>query len=237
MAQLSDTHLLADADASVWARNPAKNLSAVIDALPRRFDALVITGDIADDGTRDAYRLAAALTAGRAHHRLFIPGNHDDPVAMGDVLGPIEDTRMVRLSPHWTIGLVNTQWIGHDAGHLPESTLARLEEQLAGVTTHVVLCLHHPPVSPCAYTDCHMDSGSLVDMLRDSPVRVVLSGHVHQHFETARRGVRFIGAPSTLVQLRHGGDPHYTDTGEPPAGHLFELHDSGDVSCHVVTPR
>jgi hypothetical protein len=33
-----------------------------------------------------------------------------------------------------------------------------------------------------------------------------------------------------------GGDPHYTDTGEPPAARVIELREDGDVdSCVVIT--
>jgi hypothetical protein len=63
----------------------------------------------------------------------------------------------------------------------------------------------------------------------------VLSGHVHQRFETTRHDVRFLGAPSTFRQLRRGGVGHYQDTGEPPAAQLLELFDDGAVSCRAVS--
>jgi Icc protein len=78
------------------------------------------------------------------------------------------------------------------------------------------------------------DNGEFCEVIENGPVRLVLSGHVHQHFDTTRRGVRFIGAPSTFRQLQHGGDPHYTDTQESPAAHLLELLDDGDVISGVV---
>ena len=141
---------------------------------------------------------------------------------------------MVPLSENWTLGLLNTQWIGHDAGFVPDATLADLREQLSGVETPVVLCLHHPPVSPCAEPDCGMkDSDRLLDVLRDSPVRVVLSGHVHQTFETERDGVAYLGAPSTFRQLGHG-EPHYADLGEPPACRVVELFDNGDFGSRSI---
>ena len=65
-------------------------------------------------------------------------------------------------------------------------------------------------------------------------MRVVLSGHVHQHFEARYEGIAFLGAPSTLSQLRHGGNPHYTDTGEPPAAQIIELHDDGRLDHQLV---
>ncbi len=238
LAHLSDTHLLADPDARIRDHNPAENLAAVIDALPEQVDVMVVTGDVAEEGNPRSYHLAQSMIAERAARTFLLPGNHDDPDAMRTVLGDAEDLRMVPLSDQWVMALVNTQWLGHDAGRLTDETWTRLQEELRRTTAHVVLCLHHPPISPCANADCGMVDGARVaEGLRDTPVRAVLSGHVHQQFDTSRHGVRFLGAPSTFRQLRHGGDPHYTDTGEPPAGHLLELHDDGAIDSRVVIAR
>ena len=235
VAQLSDTHLLADPNARLWNHNTTRNLAAVIDALPRRVDVMVITGDVAEDGTHEAYRRALSLTAGRADERYFLAGNHDDPNVMREVVGPARPLRMVRISERWTMALVDSQWVGHDAGQVARETLTQLQAELDQVTTHVVACLHHPPVSPCDEPDCGVaDGDALLEILRTGPVRLVLSGHVHQHFDTTLDGIRFVGAPSTFRQLRHGGDPHYTDTLEPPAAQLIELLDDGEVSCEVI---
>ena len=56
VAQLSDTHLLADPSARLWGHNTTRNLVAVLEALPPRVDVMVVTGDIAEDGAPDAYR-------------------------------------------------------------------------------------------------------------------------------------------------------------------------------------
>jgi Icc protein len=238
VAHVSDTHLLPDPEAPLWNYNTAQNLSAVLDALPEHVDVMVLTGDIAEAGDPGAYRVAQSLTAGRADQTFFVAGNHDDPSAMRGVLGEVDDVRMVPLSRDWVLALVNTQWLGHDAGRISDATLARLQTELRGATSHVVLGLHHPPLSPCPNDDCGMVDGARVaEMLRDSPVRAVLSGHVHQQFDTTQHGIRFLGAPSTFRQLHHGGDPHYTDTGEPPACNLLELHDDGTLDCEVITPR
>jgi Icc protein len=234
MAQVSDTHLLADPSVSMWGQNPAENLTSVMNALPP-VDVIVATGDISDDGTIEAYRLVDALTQGRAPSRYFIPGNHDNAAVMADVFGAVDDWRLVELSEHWSLGLLNTQWIGQEAGYVTDDTLARLRRDLDRVETHVVLCLHHPPLSPCSQRECGMTgSDRLLRVLRGGPVRVVLSGHVHQRFEVTDEGITFLGAPSTSSQLRHGGDPHYTDTGEPPGARLLELHDDGRIDTHCL---
>ena len=234
LAQISDTHLLSDPGASAWGQNPAENLASVMHALPP-VDVLVATGDIVDDGTIEAYQLADALTRRGAGRRSVIPGNHDDPATMAAVFGETEDWRLVELSKHWTLGLLNTQWIGHEAGCVTDRTLARVRSGLDRAATHVVLALHHPPRSPCPQLDCGLIGGDrLLRVLRGGPVRVVLSGHVHQHFEASDDGIALLGAPATFSQLRHGGDPHYTDTGEPPGAQILDLHDDGDFDRHIV---
>ena len=62
IAQVSDTHLLGDPNAWRWGHNPAENLASVMHALPP-VDATVVTGDIADDGSVEAYRIAETLIA------------------------------------------------------------------------------------------------------------------------------------------------------------------------------
>ncbi len=235
LAQVSDTHLVRDPDASVWGQNPAENLTSLLDELPP-VDALALTGDVADDATVAAYRLADTLTQGWAPHRYVIPGNHDDATAMAAVFGDVRPLRFAELSDHWMLALVNSQWIGQEAGRVDDGTLVALRNELGRTDRHVALCLHHPPISVCAQPECTLtDAASLLGTLRGSTVRVVLSGHLHQHFEVHDDDITFLGAASTLNQLCHGGDPHYTDTGDPPGAQVVELHDDGTVDHHVVT--
>jgi 3',5'-cyclic-AMP phosphodiesterase len=205
-----------------------------MNALPP-VDAIVVTGDIADDGSVEAYRLADALTAGKSARRYFIAGNHDDRSMMRAVFGEVDEVRVVELSERWSLVLLNSQWVGHEAGYVTDSVLDRLASDLDRVENHVLLCLHHPPLSPCPQPDCGLrDSDRLLEVLHGGPVRAVLSGHVHQDFEFAHEGITFLGAPSTFGQLRHGGDPHYTDTDAPPAAQLVELRDDGHTARRVV---
>jgi 3',5'-cyclic-AMP phosphodiesterase len=238
LAQLSDTHLLADPMAELWGLITTRNLEAVMGELPGWVDVMVITGDIAEDGAPEAYRRAMALTDDRAGQRHFLAGNHDRPEAMRSAVGSTPPVRLVPLSNHWTAALLDSQWVGNEAGRVGPDALAQLRRELAGARTDVVLCLHHPPISPCDGSACGLaDAEDLLAVIRNSPVRLVLSGHVHQQFDTTIDGIRFLGAPSTFRQLRHGGEPHYQDTHEPPAAQLLELTDSGSVDRHLIEAR
>jgi hypothetical protein len=55
-------------------------------------------------------------------------------------------------------------------------------------------------------------------------VRAVVSGHLHHPFELHRRGVRYLGAPSTCVQAQHGLDPHLALVDGHPAGQIITLN-------------
>jgi Icc protein len=203
-------------------------------ALPS-MDAIVVTGDVAEDGSEEAYRSADDLIRQASTSRYFIAGNHDNDDAMGAVLGDVGGLRLVQLSAHWTLALVNSHWVGHDAGYIRDGLLAELRNALDRLTSHVVLAVHHPPLSVCSEPECGLaNSDRLLEVVGGSRVRVVLSGHVHQTFRTVADGITFLGAPSTLRQLRHGGNPHYTDTGEPADALLIALHDDGSTDDRPV---
>jgi Icc protein len=223
---------------TLWGHNTTERFAAVMQALPRTVDAMVLTGDIAEDGAPESYERAMALTEGRAAERHFLAGNHDDPEAMQSVFGSVRALEMVEVSSRWTLALVNSHWVGHEAGRVAADELSQLSAGLARTRSDVVVCLHHPPVSPCSNPDCGLaNADEVLAVLRGGPVRLVLSGHVHHSFDTTVDGVRFLGGPSTFRELRHGGAPHYQDTQGPPAAQVLELLDNGDVVRHLIEAR
>jgi Icc protein len=168
-----------------------------------------------------------------------VAGNHDDRVGMKEVLGAGEELRVVRLSRRWTMILVNSQWSGHGAGRIARETLEALDEALAATKRHVVVAMHHPPVSTCSDPYCGIvNAAETLNMLnRHDNVRAVLSGHLHRAFDNTRDGIRFLGAPSTCRQLTHGGEPHFALTSAPPAARLFDLHANGVITYRTVSAR
>ena len=78
LIQISDCHVSADPGASYRGINPRqafeKLLDHVIDWNP---DALLVTGDLAEDGSEEAYRYLAMLLKDLEVPVLTVPGNHD----------------------------------------------------------------------------------------------------------------------------------------------------------------
>jgi Icc protein len=242
LAHLSDLHLTGDPAAAVWGLDSAATLTSVVDAFAAvaPVDAAVLTGDLADEGQPGAYCDVAALTRDLAPQVHAVPGNHDDPDAMRDVLGVDGPVRSVALGPAWTLVLVSSRQPHADAGHLDDAVRAQLREQLARARGHVAVALHHPPASTCGGPYCDMvDGAAVVDLLaRAGNVRAVLSGHLHRRFRATRSGIEMCGAPSTVVQLAHADDEqHFHQQSLPPAGQLLELGDDGTVQVRLVEAR
>ncbi|WP_406224568.1 metallophosphoesterase [Streptomyces canus] len=90
---LSDTHLDRaggpDADGTDGTAALRRMLADFVHL--RDLDALVVTGDVADDGSREGYARARELVGGYAQERdasvFYATGNHDERAAFSEVLG------------------------------------------------------------------------------------------------------------------------------------------------------
>jgi len=77
VAQLSDLHICAEWEGV----DPALQVERVVEAirtLPNPVDAVVVTGDLADDGGAENYRRARQLLERLGAPFHVLPGNHDD---------------------------------------------------------------------------------------------------------------------------------------------------------------
>jgi len=245
LLQMSDTHLAANgADRSSLAatflqmagRSTADAMAAVLARVAGTGfdpDLVVHTGDVVDRADSDSYELAGRMLATLGAPTVAVSGNHDEPGLLGRVLG----TNRVLGRDRWSVVLVETRVPGHAGGAVGPAGLRWLEERLSSTDAHVVIGLHHPPISSCADPECVLaDRHELFAVLDRHPnVRAVLSGHLHATGETERRGVRYLLAPSTCQQLRHVHPLAEHNRAPTPAGaRLIELGDDGRIRSEVL---
>lgn len=230
---LSDIHLAARAGTRVYDRDADAHLGRVVAAARRhrpRYDAVVVTGDVAEDASSDAYQRAHAALRPLAGVFRWVPGNHDDRAAMAAV--DPEALGAAAVGP-WRLVTFDSQWPGHVPGRATPAAVERLVGDIAaGDGAPCALVVHHPPRPPCDHPGCRTTGvAALLAALDARPeVRAVLSGHLHRSFVRAAGAVSWIGAPSTCVQAVH---PSHVFTAEPPAAHAMEWGDDGSV---LVTP-
>lgn len=235
VAQLSDLHLRAGADALVWGRDPVRQLRRVIAAWPVRPDVVVLSGDIADDGSVEAYGRVAEILDGWGDRLVAVPGNHDDRSAMATVFGPVEPTTLAPVSDAWAIATIDSVRPGAIAGAAPVDALPELEARLATEDRSVLGFVHHPVAPPCSYSECGLAGAASISALAERRLEILASGHLHEPFVQHTGPALMLGAPSTCVSLRHGdGELHWSPTDGDVGGIAFELRDDGTAHHELV---
>ena len=237
LGQLTDLHVRVGPDDVEGARRVAATVAAAASFAPM-LTAVVITGDIAENGTGREYERARELLAPLTMPIHVIAGNHDDPAALAAAFGTT--TRWsARVGGLRLVGL-DTTVPDSDAGALGAERLAWIAETLAQDTAPTMLAMHHPPIETgvAAMDEIGLpaaDRAALAEVLAGTPqVRRIISGHVHR----AVTG-RIAGCPVTLspsaerqLSLDRGGGDDVVFTSEPPA---FMVHVAvdGDLASHV----
>jgi Icc protein len=219
LIQISDPHLPAEPDGWLKAGvRPEARLARICSALAEeeKPDCLLLTGDLAHEGTPDSYRRLARLMARTAIPWYVLAGNHDDERFMRGFFGESLMPRRIHLGP-WRILLLNTAWPGHVEGRLdPGDRAAMVEVLVHEPPVPTLVALHHPPVTTgTAWLDAIGLSGdrNWLNPIHGSPVRAVLFGHIHAAFETVAGGIRYYGAPSSAMQFVLGRSDLAIETG------------------------
>lgn len=154
--QLSDTHIVPDGALVSGRLDTADALARLVGRISSirdqigPIDALLVSGDLSDDGSAESYARFKTLIAPLDLPTCVIPGNHDarDPMRSAfakdlPVNGPLNWTR--RVGDIYLIGL-DTLVEGQGSGMLSPDSLSFLQYALfeAG-DAPVLLALHHPP--------------------------------------------------------------------------------------------
>jgi Icc protein len=241
--QISDTHLHAAADSRMRGVTTYSTLLAVLEHAKhdRRWpvDVILATGDIVQDESRAGYERFRATLEPLGVPVVSIPGNHDDPKLMGEILnsGLFQLGGELRHGP-WSIVMLSTFLAGEDAGGLGPARLQGLRQALAAHSgQHVLVGMHHHPLP---MGSAWLDGVALRDASEfwriidgHASVRAVLCGHVHQAAERERNHVRFMSTPSTCAQFLPQSEFFALDE-QPPGMRWLELYADGRIETEVA---
>lgn len=243
LIQLSDPHI-----GATWADgDPTGGLRAAVESvrrLPDDPDAVLMSGDLADNAADDEYEVVRESLAQLGVPVYVLPGNHDDrdtlrrhfdvPGAMGT---PVQYA--VDLGPLRLVVLDSTR-PGEDRGELDADRLTWLEAELAGAPDQAtMLALHHPPVSTgvAAWDELGLpvsDRRALEEVLRRHPqVRRVVAGHVHRTMAADLADRAVLAVPSTYVQTRLNFSSDEIECAAEPPGFAVHAVLDGELASHV----
>ena len=241
LLQFTDLHWFADPATEYRGCDTRRSFGRVLDAARPRLpaDALLLSGDLVDDGSPAGYAALADLLAPLGVPALCIPGNHDAPTALAALSGRahMRVGGQHRLGA-WLICLLNS-FITDDArGRIDAAQLATLDRALAREPARpALIALHHHPMPVGSrWLDgvALQDPGALWGVLeRHANVRAVVFGHVHQEFDEMRGPIRVLGSPSTCVQFLARSDDFALDPSLGPGYRWFELRPDGAFATGV----
>lgn len=239
LVQITDCHLSAVPHTRQRGVDPDASLEAVLAAIAADApDALVASGDLADDASVEAYARLREHLSGLGIPCAVLPGNHDDRATMAATLvgGDIVMPKQWHLG-HWRLLAVDSAIPGEPQGRVGDEQLAYLTDALAGDTTPALVMVHHQPLAVgSAWIDemALEDGASLLALAeRFAHVRAIAWGHVHHRWESDWHGARLLATPSTCYQALPS-QTHFAHDRTPPGFRRFSLYANGGLGSDVV---
>lgn len=244
LVQITDTHIARDPGPTDFEGvDTAATLATVLDAVesgsPVLPDCMLLTGDLVDIPSPEAYRRVLGPLRQRRYPVVCLPGNHDDPALMERLLntGSVSTSRIVDLGS-WRVFMLNDWVEGSPGGRFGPGELAFLQAGLeAAGPIPVLICLHHQPVPIGSPWMDAMGLDNVADLFDVTDaynnVRGMICGHIHQEFGAERNGIPLLGTPSTCVQFQPGVS-RYTVDDQPPGFRVLELLPDGALFSGVV---
>jgi len=215
LIQITDTHILPPGEVLYGNVDTALHMRETVQSIARmrpRPDAVLVTGDLVEQGSRAGYQHFIDLIKPLKMPVYVIPGNHDDPQIMleafaGTPYFPATDTTFqysIENLPFRILAL-NSHCEGTELPEFDTERLSWLENQLGQSDKPVLIALHHPPM---------LTGIELIDMggpewfqrlksvlARYEQVKLLICGHCHTDLCGHIGHAPVYMAPATAHQL------------------------------------
>jgi Icc protein len=242
LIQLSDLHVGGNEDG----KDPIPRLEAVIEAvrsLPNAPDAVLVSGDLTDDGAEEEYRVAREMLGRLGVPVHVLPGNHDDRTCMREAFDlPGAGDEPINYSASTgdlRLVLLDSNVPGQDPGSYDAERMAWLDEELASEPGRpTILAVHHTPLTTGipewdAINLAAGDREALGEVVRRHPqLRAIVGGHLHRVAASTLAGCPVLSAPSAYLQVRPNFDRDEVSWVDPPGFAIHALRD-GELSSQV----
>jgi 3',5'-cyclic-AMP phosphodiesterase len=231
LAQVSDLHLCEEWEGV----DPLPRVERVVEAvrsLPDPVDAVLVSGDLTNDGSEESCRLARELL-GRFESPVYVlPGNHDDRSRLREAFDlPGSGAEPVNYSVD--VGVVRLVVFdsivpGQDPGAYSPEQLAWLDAELGRKPdAPTLLALHHPPLPTglSGWDAINLPAGEREAMAevvaRHPQLRAIAGGHLHRIAAGVVAGCPVFSCPSACLQARPDFGANDVEFVDPPG---FGLH-------------
>jgi 3',5'-cyclic-AMP phosphodiesterase len=230
IAQITDTHLRQQPTELADLLGPDACLERTVEALRAHSpDAVLLTGDIADDASGEATNRVRTIVERLGVPIIATPGNHDLTAQVENVFG-----KNSVAVPGWEMVVVNTVIPATEYGRID---IEMLTEQLAHTDGRpTLIAMHHPPITLSTHRWFQLDGAN--DMVRlitqHRNVKAVVSGHLHQAFAVQIDHVSYIGCPSAWYAITHAGNTWAEAKDGFVGANLYDLNTDGNLTWQPI---
>jgi 3',5'-cyclic AMP phosphodiesterase CpdA len=250
IAQISDLHIAAGHKpyGSVDTTYYLQTLITHLRSFNPPLDALVITGDLAQSGEREAYRVISKILEPLKCPVYLVPGNHDHRLNIISELAPLcPPGALVRhdLQPYLcgATELDNVRLVIFD-GVIEGAHNGGLSHEVGGFLNEVLshhlevptlVFTHHPPYFSGLdlMDEPYLEARKLAHILSENPLVSLCCGHIHRSLTTQWAGCQSVICPSLALNmeldLTAGGGNRFTVSA--PSYVLYHLVD-GRLNTH-----
>lgn len=242
VAHISDLHF----NGTRFNRSRIESTLSYINDRADGIDALLVTGDITDEGSDSEYREAIGVLESPLP-MLITAGNHDVRERFTAAFDGAESARPVNraeLINGLLVLVCDSSRPGRNDGLLTDETLDWVAAQLtaAGPTTPVIVAFHHPPVTlGMPFMDSIRQTGEdrLATLVGQHPNIVgFVCGHAHTPAVTTFAGRPLSVAPgvASTLNLPFEGDD-IINRGQPPglAFHIIAEDEGAENGWRLIT--
>ncbi len=245
LLQLSDLHLpcieASGLDGSRETRHidtfaSLEQILTHVHSTQEEYDAVVVSGDIAQEPSDQTYRRFLALMQDLQKPVICTPGNHDDSHLLQRIVAQARvNCAFVSVIAGWKIINLGSVVSGAVHGEISATTLQGLQAQLnSDESSPVVVITHHHPVdcgSPWLDRINLVNGDHLIELLtHHANVRALIHGHIHQTRIEQRQHLQIISGPSTCIQFKPKSDQFSLDT-PGPGYQVISLTSDGQSDC------
>ena len=240
LVHITDMHLYKSKETLYREVNPFDSYKRVLSNIRKSNwnpDALIVTGDISNDGSIESYNNAFNEFSSLKIPVLCIPGNHDIKENLISCL-PKNTSSRLQIVSNWVFIGLDTSLKSNPSGFLNSSELSKLKARIEEHhKKNIIICLHHQPV---LINSKWIDEIGLENkkeffevIKKYKNIKGIFFGHIHQEFNSNINHIGIYGTPSTCIQFKSGKKTFELDV-LPPAYRRIELGRNGTINSKVV---
>tara|TARA_B100001559_G_scaffold41473_1_gene30752 strand:- start:372 stop:1130 length:759 start_codon:yes stop_codon:yes gene_type:complete len=240
LVHITDMHLSKSKETLYKELNPFDSYIEVLSNIKQsnwKPDALIVTGDISNDGSIESYKNAFNEFTSLKIPILCIPGNHDCKKNLITCL-PQNTSCTLQIISNWVFIGLDTSLKENPSGFLNSNELSKLKTRIKEhYKKNIIICLHHQPVliSSKWIDEIGLENKEeFFEMIEEyKNIKGMFFGHIHQEFNSNLNNIGIYGTPSTCRQFKPGKKKFELDV-LPPAYRRIELSRNGTINSCVV---